>query len=105
MTHPHEGVEWFKGEMTKKLEENSHKRGWDDMDLTYGDTRLKQELKELHDELELFEFGDLDPEDRARVAENIIQESADLANFAMMVAWRVRHERSGRRKALRRSHE
>ena len=93
MTHPHEGVEWFSGEMIWTLDQNSHKRGWDDIDLTYADMRLKQEHEELHLELELFEFGDLDAEERAQTAERIIREATDLANFAMMVAWKVRHER------------
>jgi hypothetical protein len=93
MSHPHEGIEWFTGAMLRKFNENSHKRGWDDIDLTYGDMRLKQEYEELHLELELFEFGDLDAEDRSQTAERIINEAADVANFAMMVAWKVRHER------------
>jgi hypothetical protein len=101
MAHPHAGVEWFSQEMTKKLEENSHKRGWDDIDLSYGITRLKQELKELYVEVELLEFAVLDPEAYADTAEAAIQEAADIANFAMMMAWRLRHERSNKRQPLR----
>ena len=93
MTHPHEGVEWFAGEMEDTLEANSHKRGWDDIDPVEGMTRMKQEVKELNDEVELYEFGVLDPGDLARTAERVIREATDVANYAMMVAWKVRHER------------
>lgn len=104
MTHPHEGVEWFKEEMAAKFEENSHKRGWDDMDPFYGLQRIKQEVDELETELEEIHYQEdsatYDEEEYANTAEAIIQEAADVANFALMIAYRYRHSR---KKALRRT--
>ena len=89
MPRPHEAVVWFGHEMLKKLDANSHKRGWDSLDLDYAATRLRQELQELENELLFYDFGAGDP----RHADEIIQECADIANFALFVAWRFKETR------------
>lgn len=80
MSRPHEGVEWFAQEMTKKLEENNHKRGWDDIDLDYGLMRLREEVEELAPYVDEWDW-------RSSQAEAIVKEAADVANFAMMLAY------------------
>lgn len=78
---------WFAGEMAKKLDENSHKCGWDDIDLDYAMMRLKQEVGELNGAV--YEtMCEIKPPDV--VAREIIREAADVANFAFMIAYKAR---------------
>jgi len=76
-------VEWFAIQMESKLRMHDRKKdGWDG-DKTpnsYLLARLKQELSELQDALTDGEPGD------------IIEEAADVANFAMMIADRARNK-------------
>ncbi len=67
-------VVWFADAMERKLRENDHKRHWRDMPLQYLSMRLTQERKELYAAIA---SGD---------AAKVLDESADVANFAMMVA-------------------
>lgn len=67
-------VSWFSLEMERKLKANDHKGGWRDCSMDYLFRRLREEM----DELALAEGDD------------IIDEAADVANFAMMIADRLR---------------
>jgi hypothetical protein len=82
MGHPHEGVVWFSKEMEAKLEANSHKRGWDDIDLDYALQRMREEVEELAPHIDNWDY-------RSSQAKAIVEEAADVANFAMMLAYTV----------------
>lgn len=80
-----ESVEWFSGKMEQKLKANTHKGGWGESELGWLFVRLKEEVEELHNAIN----------DRviptpffgvSHTEEEIIQECADVANFAMMIA-------------------
>lgn len=76
-------VRWFAERMENKLKENDHKGGWGDCDLQYLYTRLGEETKELLNELQAFVYGENNHD-------KVISEAADIANFAMMIADRVK---------------
>lgn len=67
-------VNWFSSRMEAKLAANDHKGGWRNCELQYLSMRLTQERKELTDAI------------ASKDAERIINECADIANFAMMIA-------------------
>jgi len=71
---------WFAREMEKKLEVNSDKEGWCFCSLQYLSMRLTQEKKELARAIK--------KKDKKR----IIEECADVANFAMMIADNTKNE-------------
>jgi len=73
-----EPLVWFTGEMEKKLRANDHKDGWDFPPLDWLFERLLEEVEELRVEIV------------ARKSAHNISEAADVANFAMMIADRVR---------------
>ena len=60
----------FAREMEKKLRENDHKSHWSGREQEYLFTRLMEEAGELH----------------AAYLDTIVEEAADVANFAMMIA-------------------
>lgn len=72
---PRKEVEIFSLCMEEKLRQNDHKGGWEDC--TYADlfARLRAEIDELEQAIKN------EPE------VNIMYEGADVANFAMMIAW------------------
>jgi len=74
------GLNWFVREMEKKLEANFYKREWCFCSLQYLSMRLTQEKKELARAIK--------KKDKKR----IIEECADVANFAMMIADNTHHE-------------
>lgn len=76
--------------MERKLCEKDHKGGWDDMDFGVLLIMLREEVQELDDAIETYKDT---PDDEN--LEDIILESADIANFAMMIAdtARSRHGR------------
>lgn len=63
--------------MEHKLKMNDHKGGWDGKDLDFLIKKLEGEVSELRHAL-LHEPGI-----------NIMLEAADVANYAMMIAWNV----------------
>lgn len=73
-------LEWFVGEMVKKLDENNHKGAWKDLTFNKLLDMLDDEVSELEDEI-----YELNPN-----YDNIIKECADVANFAMMIAERAK---------------
>lgn len=73
-----ESVRWFAEQMERKLKLNDHKLGWKSCRMEYLTKRLGDECGEL----------------RRAVVKNedarVIDEAADVANFAMMIADKVR---------------
>lgn len=67
-------VQWFAMSMERKLDLNRHKGTWIHCTPNELLKRLKEETQELEDEIKT---GNLD---------NVLQEAADVANFAMMIA-------------------
>jgi NTP pyrophosphatase (non-canonical NTP hydrolase) len=64
---------WFANEMERQLEENDYKRGWKHCTPQQLLKRLKQETQELKKAIE-------------KGQPFVIEEAADVANFAMMIA-------------------
>jgi hypothetical protein len=79
-----EEVSWFASQMEKHLRRNNDKGGWLECDQGYLLTRLHEEMNELEFALEEGHPG------------IIIHEAADVANFAMMLADRVRPTKKGK---------
>ena len=79
-------VRRFAEAMERKLKTNDHKRSWKDCDEQYLSMRLTQERHELR---RACQCGD---------AATILDEAADVANFAMMIADNAarRQRRAGR---------
>lgn len=76
-----ESVRWFAQQMEKKLQKNDHKGGWEDLSLDILLDMLKIEVMELEASIKEWQ-----------VSRDIIEESADVANFAMMIADIARKE-------------
>jgi NTP pyrophosphatase (non-canonical NTP hydrolase) len=74
-------VKWFAERMKNKMMQNNHKRNWRDEPLQDLIIAISTEFGEL---VEALEKGDF---------EEIIDECADVANFAMMVADIIRREK------------
>lgn len=79
-----EQVKWFAEKMEETLKVNDHKGGWgaDKCSMNYLHERLQEEVIELD-----YATGIVGKEAR----ELIIKECADVANFAMMIADRIRN--------------
>ena len=73
-----EQVRWFAEQMELKLKESDHKGGWDGTGIYELIYRLQGETEELVKAVDSWIEG--------KPAKNIIEESADVANFAMMIA-------------------
>ena len=74
-----EQVQWFAEQMEIKLLENDSKGGWEGCNLYWLVSRINEETKELTRAIDTHrDLGDNRKE--------IIRESADIANFAMMIA-------------------
>lgn len=71
---PRKEVKWFSEKMEQKLQANDHKGGWRDC---YLNDLLEGIHKEYRELLQAVMDGNIP---------NIIAESADVANFSMMVA-------------------
>jgi NTP pyrophosphatase (non-canonical NTP hydrolase) len=71
-------VVWFADAMERKLRENDYKRHWLTLGMQTLSMRLTQEREELRDAVA---SGD---------AARTLDEAADVANFAMMIADKVR---------------
>lgn len=76
-------LQWFAKQMEAKLKENDHKTGWSQIPCFRLLCRLREETMELSDQLLMNNMNyHRPPED----LDMIIQEAADVANFAMMIA-------------------
>jgi NTP pyrophosphatase (non-canonical NTP hydrolase) len=67
-------VNWFTAQMELKLRENDYKGGWAKCEHHWLLDRLKQEVVELEKALDQVDN------------QNVINEAADVANFALMIA-------------------
>lgn len=79
----------FAQDMERKLQANDHKGGWKDEDYDWLFDQMKKELKEVEeifDKLSWSSLYDLDDS----VKKSIIDELADVANFAMMIADQIK---------------
>ena len=72
-------IQWFAILMQGKLNENAHKGNWDNCEMGYLRRRLSQEVAELKRALDKHKRGNA-------TAEDVRNECADVANFAMMIA-------------------
>lgn len=68
-------VKWFAEKMEETLKANDHKGGWDNCNTLWLISRLREEVDEL---------------EGSCVNEKVIKEATDVANFAMMIADRLR---------------
>ena len=82
-------VRWFAEEMEKELKTNDSKGSWEDEDVLWLFGRLLEEVEELRVILEQSDGMESSCPDYKDVPD-IISEAADVANFAMMIADRVR---------------
>lgn len=79
MEEVREPVKWFAVQMESKLKENDDKGCWDDCNLYWLVSRIKEEVSELERAINIHrDLGDNRLE--------IIRESADISNFSMMIA-------------------
>ena len=86
-TWPH--VLKFAERMEAKLEKNRHKgdrERWIDDEPAALLERLREETRELENELILAAARTNEPLNRVTMADRVADESADIANFAMMIA-------------------
>ena len=79
-------VEYFKRGMLVKLHQNNHKPHWKDQSLEWLQKRLDEEVVELKDAI------------KSGVVRDIIRETWDVANFAMMIADNVRRNADAKTK-------
>ena len=73
-------IAWFVDAMVRKLDQNSHKEGWEGCTLQYLSMRLTQEREELRRAIE-----------RRDLPGEVTAECADIALFSMMIADVYRH--------------
>jgi NTP pyrophosphatase (non-canonical NTP hydrolase) len=94
---PRPVVKWFAEQMERKLRDNDHKCGWNYEMLEFLSDKLGEECSEVQEALKKYLSEDspipIDDLDFAKVLEltheqrkEIIDEAADLANIAMMLA-------------------
>lgn len=70
----------------EKLEENPHKRGFDNIKLEYAHTRIKEEMAELNIEINGY------PHSQTIDWQKVRREAADVANFAHMIIFKCDQE-------------
>ena len=82
-------VQIFAEAMERKLRENDHKGGWDDMPSRWLRGRLAGEVRELEAAIAAY-IDKIDicnrEQDLSKSRQAILSECADIANFAMMIA-------------------
>jgi NTP pyrophosphatase (non-canonical NTP hydrolase) len=76
-------VKWFSGQMEQVLQENDYKSGWENCSKLWLYWRVLGETEELRNAL--YPTSKADPE-------LIIKECVDVANFAMMIADKVKKD-------------
>jgi hypothetical protein len=80
-----ESVRWFAEHMERKLREHDDRPGWIGCDADWLLERMKEERKELTAALRQLAASDGDARTNVLVL-RVINEAADVANFAMMIA-------------------
>lgn len=87
---PRESVQEFALDMERKLMLNDHKGGWENCTLSYLMALLEDEVRELD-----LLIRSAKREDSSKLnAEQFLGETADIGNFAMMIADNIRKGRS-----------
>lgn len=81
----------FAIEMEKKLQANEHRGGWENCSLDFLTLRLREELIELFEAMRLYHMF---PSEDTR--SRVIDETADVANFNMMIQDLVKKGLGGR---------
>lgn len=79
---------WFAGVMLGKMMKNTHKTGWKGMQVPYLRFRIGKECEELDEAIQRAEtaFKEGRMGDYYDALRDIIEECADISNFAMMTA-------------------
>jgi len=80
--YPRREVRWFAERMERKLQQNDHKGGWNNDSFHALLRRMREEVDEL--------------ESAQSDQEKLIDECADVANFAMMIAENALVEQIGK---------
>lgn len=92
MMKTRESVAWFAERMEKKLLANDGKNGWLQCDKTYLTKRLHDELREMINRAKDIGWSNFNHMPIAdRDIEELVDECADIANFAMMIADKARY--------------
>lgn len=76
-------VDAFGQRMLAKLQKNEHKGEWEGLPLRQAFILLEQEVFELRAEVMQLELGHPDDAD---IVNNLLDEAADVANFALIIA-------------------
>ncbi len=80
-------VMWFANQMEKKLNQRmAHKTGWYNTDYKVLLKRLMDEVEELLEALQGIYKDDVSLPELRKAYADVIKESGDVANFAMMIA-------------------
>ena len=83
---PRKGVQWFAERMENKFRENDDKDGWGDSSSDYLFKRMDEEYEELKDKARQIGWHIFCAGDCEDYIDQFIDECADIANFAMMIA-------------------
>lgn len=91
-------IKSFSEDMEKKLKDNDHKGHWSKSSYAYLIQRLREEVDELDEELSSFVIGQAMPRDLSGSYSieqygEVVEECADVANFAMMIADNLKNKR------------
>ena len=79
-----ESVKWFTEQMERKLQEHDDRNGWDNCQIGWLMKRIREELEEVRVAWVEARLGS--------EWQSVIDEAADVANFAMMIADNARQE-------------
>lgn len=80
---------WFVEQMKAKLDKNLHKGGWCSVSTYALYTMLHKEIEELDSAVKAFFVEQGFGRDTSFEAAHVVEECADIANFAMMLADRT----------------
>ena len=85
---PREPVVWFASQMERKLSEHDDRPGWQCESFEYLLVRLMEEQGELNNLM--MDLGELSDSSSDANIQDVINECADIGNFAMMLADKAR---------------
>jgi NTP pyrophosphatase (non-canonical NTP hydrolase) len=91
-------IKSFSENMERKLKENDYKEHWSKSNYSYLIQRLHEEVDELDEALSSFVIGQAMPRDLSGSYSieqygEVVEECADVANFAMMIADNLKNKR------------
>jgi NTP pyrophosphatase (non-canonical NTP hydrolase) len=95
---PRKEIKSFSENMERKLKENDYKERWSKSNYSYLIQRLHEEVDELDEALSSFVIGQAMPRDLSGSYSieqygEVVEECADVANFAMMIADNLKNKR------------